>query len=339
MLVTSATARRDQLISVRVLDLAERITTLVEAGVWTRTTLPPQEEAQRRLGAGRETIVETYKLLVSRNVLRLYYDPEVCHVARFLPAHVAHDHEVTSRVDDIAEEIEAKIRRGEWCPDRFPDSVQMRRLFRCRSSFIREAMKLVEARGLVREVKAGRTWRWMPVGHPAWGEPSLQERVLLDILHGRWTGILPSSRKLADVYQSSSTSIRRLFNELASASVIHDVRAPGRQRAVWQVVDGDIDYKAVDHNAAVIAADIASTVPHLLDSGSDSVVTRGHPLLTRSYLAQTYHCSEWTIEVALALLAHQRSREQDISDPTHVVRTDLLGEYRPQRALHSSCDL
>lgn len=308
-------AVRPSAVSVRVLDLAERVTTLVEADVWTRETMPSQEEIQRRLRAGRETIAETFDLLVARNILRLYYDPTVCRLPRYLPAHVAAEHEVRWRIDDIAEEVELCLQNGVWTTETFPSITGFSRMFRCRTTTVSEVMSRLATLGLVRRTKVGRSWKWAPTNHSDQDEPPLYERTLLDILWGRWTAALPTAVELAGIYRSSPSSILRLCRQLAAAGLIRDRRRPGRQRAVWHVNDGAIDYETVHHNAAVIASDILGTMTAPLQALPGDVIDQCAPLPTELQLAQAYRCSPLTIKIALAMLVHQGVLERDPANP------------------------
>lgn len=319
-------ADHSSLTSVRVLDLAERITTLIEAQVWTRTTLPSQQVVQRRLGAGRETIVATFNLLVERDVIRLYYDPEVSRLPRFLPAQGADEFEVTSSVDRIASIIEDRITSGIWSAENFPNTQDMSRTLRCRTSTVSAALTKLKAHGLVRMVKVKRLTRWVPAGHPDWDQTPLYHKVLYDICSGRWTGTLPPMYKLARHYGTRAVSMGEVRDRLARENVIRYVWLPDFTRRAWYVMDIHAPEwlpPAGGTKATAIAADLIRRLPQWAQAEPDGSLVRRSPLPRPTKLAQYYKCEYKQIKEALNILVHGGLLERDETRP--------LVEYLPRR--------
>lgn len=314
------------LVSIRVLDLAERITTLIEADVWTRTTIPAQQEVQRRMGAGRELIASAFTLLVDRGVLRLYLDREVSPRPRYLPAKASALHESTSNVAAVGAMIEERLTSGRWTAENFPDIVSMRRELRCRSPIASAALRDLETRGLVRRAKVGRTWRWVPAGHAHFEEVPLHERIAKDIHLGVWTGPLPVVIHLSRHYRVGHEKTADALRKLEKSGLIRRVWLPDFTRRVWYVMNDDAPAwlpPGNDTKAVAVAADLVHRMPEWVTVGPAGTLIDRRQLPSLANLVKHYHCHCSVVATAIRALVIRGVLEPD--------GTPALPRYRPLR--------
>lgn len=293
------------MVSVRVLDLAERITTLVEANVWTCTNFPTRNDLQQRLAAGRENLAAAFRLLVDRGVLAIYLDREVSSRPRYLPVDDSAQHACGSAVDYVETSIEHRITSGVWNAANFPSLKAMATELHCRAHTVSAALRRLEARGVVRMVKVTRTWRWVPMSHPAFPRPELHYTFADSIRAGLWTGPLPDPVDLARHYHVHRAKMMTALRLLERHELVRYVWLPDFTSRVWYVMDAQTPQwllPATGTKAAAIAADLVRRLPEWLIVGRDGAIIQRRPLPPITLLRQHYHCPYSVMRTALTAL-------------------------------------
>lgn len=289
--------------SVRVLDLAERIGTLVEARVWTRTTFPTATNASRRLKASPGDITAAFDVLVKRGVLRRYLDRDISPRPRHLPADGAENH--IFDLNSIKTVIRANVVSNVWTPENFPTLRQLARHFRCRPTTVSTALRELETEGVVRTVKVMRTWRWVPMSHPGFSRPPLHHTFADDIRAGTWTGPLPDVVDLARRYHVHRAKMLAALQTSERQGLLRYVWLPDFTRRAWYVIDSRAPRwlpPGRGTKAAAIAADLVRRLPEWLTLAPDGSVLERRPLPAVTHLRKHYHCHHTVMKNALTAL-------------------------------------
>lgn len=304
----------------RVLDLAERVTTLVEAKVWTRTNFPARNAAARRLRAEPCEVAASFRLLVERGVLRFYLDRDISARPRHFPAEGAEQYafDLNYLITTIRNNIVSEV----WTVDNFPTLAQLASYFRCRRTMVTAALKELESVGVVRRVKVMRTWRWVPMTHPEFCRPALQHKLADDIRAGAWTGPLPDVTGLARHYHVHRAKMTAALRMLERLDLVRHVWLPDFTRRAWYVMDTNAPQwfaPVTGAKMAAIAADLLRRLPEWIHLGLDGAVIDRRPLPPITVLRQHYHCHHAVMKKALTALVLRGVLEcVDGLSPTYV---------------------
>lgn len=327
------------------LDVAESITTLIEAEVWTTRSFPVLEEVERRFGASHAVMRGAIRILVSRGVVALQADPASgSHKARHLPAPPPGIAVAMSTPERIIATVTARIESGEYTVDCFPTMEQMIAEFKCGTNTMVKAMQLGKARGVLHKVRKlrpapgrGVMWIWRPVEDDvAAPESDLVQRLTTDIEAGTLTGPVKSVNMLARRYRVNDATMREAFTALVEKELLRRVWLPDWSARVWYVIDGKQPgwLPPGDGTRAVaIAADLARRLPQWLSRDEHGRLVR-RPLPPREKLRQQYRTHWFTMQRALELLIVRKllERVEVAGKPEEYV--PVPPEGRPEGAGH-----
>lgn len=231
----------------RMLDIAEQIETLIEAGVWTPATFPTSMELKRLFHAKQETVSGALHVNVSRGHLAVYADPDSGHPRpRFLPRRPESSPLPATGPERVAMIVIERVQDGRWNANNFPTTRQIVGELGCGHGTVEGGMKIAEARGVI--IKAhvpatpparGRRWAW----RPATLAPELPpyERISTDIRSGVLAGQLPTIKEMGRKLRIDPTRVSDAYRQLAQEGLIYRrfVRSKRGGTPRWYVVEGN----------------------------------------------------------------------------------------------------
>lgn len=304
----------------QVLELAERISTFVESGLWTHTHFPPVEEMAVRLHSSTDTVRPALTLLVRRGVLVRQREPgHHSRVERALPPPPRGQIPVLGgAVERAVAAIEARIVDGTWAGEAFPTIPQMKAELRFGPNTLCQALKLLAERGVVhkvkllREGKRGRDIVWRPVAVASEEPGDVGARLEADIRAGRLSGVLLPVSAMASFERVSYRLISETYKRCQRLGLVRQVWLPDLSGTVWQVVDETVQPwwpPAALSKGQAIAHLLVRRMPEwLIRRGASGWLRR--PLPAKEELRREYRTHTSSVEEAVKLLIEHGMAER-----------------------------
>jgi DNA-binding GntR family transcriptional regulator len=234
--------------TVLVLDLAERISTLVEAEIWTREHFPTTAVMMVRLRTSARTMVKVMALLQARGIVARAVvargEGTVGGNLRWLPV----DGSVPagrSRSAQIAELIAQNIRNGSWAGSTFPTVDQISAKYSSSPMTVSAALRIAAAQGLVHKIVVTapppaqrRQLCWRPVADPEPDPGDVTGRIRNAVAKGEFGDRLPPVTRLAADYRVGPNRVGRAYRQLALEGLIVRIWPRRGNRAAWMAVPG-----------------------------------------------------------------------------------------------------
>lgn len=333
-IVAVTPARASDLVpSVRMLDVAEQITTLIETGVWTWENFPRHQEIEDRLSVGHPVMRGAVQVLIRRGVLadQIHREGGVSR-RRVMPVLPEGCTQGASAAERVWARIEARLASGHWGPGNFPMVEQIAAEFGCACYTVSRALRLGQDKGLVRKIRVlrpppskGTQPAWIAVSSdvdPT--RPPVRQRMREAITRGEWTGPLPKVSVLARRLRVNDAELGAACRDLAREGLLRRVWLPDFSACVWYVIDGfEPDWLPPGEGgkAVAIAADLARHLhPWLVPDAARGWARRRLPPVHK--LARRYRAGYTVMNRALELLAVRGILER-------VVASDGAVEFWP----------
>lgn len=294
------------------LDVAECITTMIEAGLWTRTSFPTKEELASRFAAGRSAISGAFTVLETRGVLVLQADPSTKNrLQRLLPPPTNGELVAGKSHERLLAVITERVTNGTWTVDNFPTIMEMCVEFECGTNSVSRALRTAEKQGIVHRSsvagssnkKAGQ-FRYQPGGKARDKAENLAGRITTDIRSGELTGPLPVEQSMCLRYRVIPPTLHEAYDILKANGHIRRVWLPDFSRRVWHIINSRTPTGLVSGEGTktqAVAADLARRLPEWFRTRADGQPVRRR-LPSPESLRKHYHTSWQVVVDALNLL-------------------------------------
>lgn len=298
-------------VPVRALEIAESITTLTEAGVWTATRFPHRDELCRRFSTGTTTINAALSILERREVLVPQRDPATKgRIERLLPKPEDAEPVTGAAHERLAALITGNINDGTWTPENFPTIPEFCKQFSVGTNTASKALRQLERDGVVHRSsviapnRPGRSSiRYQPVSGKTDKVAYLADQIAADIRSCELYGKLPDMTVMSRRYCVHQQVASGAYRILSADGQIQKMWLPDWSKCTWYAINSRLPNNlipTVGDKAHDIALDIARRLSEWIYTRNGKLVAKRLP--TPEMLRKPYRTSWETASRALRLL-------------------------------------